>query len=186
MRQRGLTPDDEAVRLISDRVEGNLLAAQQEIEKLLLLSGEGPVNASDVESAVADSSRFDVYKLVDAAVAGDAVRALRILGSVRAEGIEAPIVVWALTRELRLLVTLAEHIQSGTDLSGALQKAGVWRNRQGIVRSCVGRLSRSDLYRLLKIGCRADGAAKGQMGGDPWQLFADIILGLATGSARAA
>ena len=87
MRAAGLQPDRDAVRLIADRVEGNLLAAQQEIEKLRLICGEGPVTVADADAAVADSSRFDVYKLVDAAVAGDAKRALRILGGVRTEGL---------------------------------------------------------------------------------------------------
>ena len=78
MRQAGMQPDRDAVRLIADRVEGNLLAAQQEVEKLRLLHGEGPISADEVDQAVADSSRYDVYKLVDAAVSGDAPRALRV------------------------------------------------------------------------------------------------------------
>ena len=186
MRQCGLRPDREAIRLVADRVEGNLLAARQEIEKLRLLCGEGPVSVADVEAAVADSSRFDVYKLVDAAVGGDAPRALRILENVRSEGIEPPIVIWALTRELRTLVSLAEMIQSGTDLSAAMQRSGVWRSRQGLVRNCVSRHRTDDLYRLMKTARRADGAAKGQMAGDPWQLFAEIVIGIATNQARAA
>lgn len=186
MRKHGLTPDREAVSLIADRVEGNLLAAQQEIEKLRLLCGEGPISVADVEAAVADSSRFDVYKLVDAAVAGDTARALRILDNVRAEGIEAPIVVWALTRELRVLVSLAELVQTGTDLSGALQRSGVWRSRQGIVRSCVSRHQTAGLYQLMKTARRADAAAKGQAPGDPWQIFAEMIVSLSMGQARAA
>ena len=186
MRARGLTPNREAVRLIADRVEGNLLAAQQEIEKLRLLCGDGPISAAEVENAVADSSRFDVYKLVDAAVGGDAARALRILDNVKSEGTEAPIVIWALTRELRSLVTLAEYVQSGMDLSGALRKGGVWRSRQGIVRNCISRHRLQGLYRLMKIARRADGAAKGQLAADPWQLFTDIVVGIAMGRAKAA
>ena len=79
MQAAGLTPDREAVSMIAQRVEGNLLAAQQEIEKLRLLCGEGPISGDDVRSAVSDSSRFDVYQLVDAAIAGKMRRALRIL-----------------------------------------------------------------------------------------------------------
>jgi DNA polymerase-3 subunit delta len=123
MQHAGLQPDGDAVRLIADRVEGNLLAAQQEIEKLRLLHGEGSISTRDVESAVADSSRFDVYKLVDAAVAGDAPRAVRILAGIRTEGIEPVIVMWALTRELRTLAKLADSIRSGMDLSTGLRKA---------------------------------------------------------------
>jgi DNA polymerase-3 subunit delta len=186
MRQCGLAPDRDAVRLIADRVEGNLLAAQQEIEKLRLLNGEGPVSAADVENAVADSSRFDVYKLVDAAVGGDTARALRILDNVRAEGVEPPIVIWALTRELRVLVALAELVESGVDLSSALGKAGVWRSRQGIVRNCISRHRSGTLYPLMKAARRADGAAKGQLAGDPWQFFAEIVVGIAMGRAKAA
>jgi len=186
MRAAGLQPDREAVRLIADRVEGNLLAAQQEIEKLRLICGEGPVSASDADAAVANSSRFDVYKLVDAAVAGDAKRAVRILGGVRTEGTEAVIVMWALTRELRVLATLADSVQNGMDLSSALQKARVWQNRQSIVRSCISRHGAPDFFALLKLARRADAAAKGQSGDDPWQLAVEIVLGLATARAYAA
>lgn len=186
MRAAGLQPDRDAVSLIADRVEGNLLAAQQEIEKLRLICGEGPVTAADADAAVADSSRFDVYKLVDAAVAGDAKRALRILGGVRTEGTEAVIVMWALTRELRVLAALADSVQKGTDLSAALQKARVWQNRQGLVRSCISRHTTHDFFALLKLARRADAAAKGQSGDDAWQLATEIVLGLANRRAYAA
>ena len=181
MNYAGLQPDRDAVRLIADRVEGNLLAAQQEIEKLRLLHGEGPISAADVESAVADASRFDVYKLVDAAVAGDAARAVRILAGIRTEGVEPVIVMWALTRELRTLAKLADSIQSGVDLSSGLKKAGVWQNRQGLVRACIGRHQLADFYRLIQLARDADAAAKGQLRADPWQLARQIVLGLALG-----
>lgn len=186
MRKAGLEPDREAVTLIADRVEGNLLAAGQEIEKLRLLLGEGPVTAEDVGNAVADSSRYDVYKLVDAALAGDSRRAVRILSGLRSEGIEPVIVMWALTRELRTLATLSDAVNRRVDLGAAMQKAGVWRSRQGLVRSCVGRHVGTGFYRLLKAAVRADGAAKGQSRDDPWQLATDIVVGLALGGKRAA
>lgn len=186
MRRTGLQPDRSAVTLIADRVEGNLLAADQEIEKLRLLLGEGPVSAEQVSAAVANSSRYDVYKLSDAALAGDARRALKILGGLRAEGVEPVIVVWALTRELRVLAKLAELTAQRVDLGSALQKAGVWRNRQALVRSCIGRHGLSDFYRLLQLTGRADAAAKGQLRSDPWQLAMDIVVGLALGRRKAA
>jgi DNA polymerase-3 subunit delta len=186
MHKVGLRPDRNAIRLIADRVEGNLLDADQEIQKLGLLLGEGEVTVEDVNEAVANSSRYDVYKLADAAVGGDAARALRILDGVRAEGVEPVIVVWALSRELRVLGRLADKVQSGAELGSALQKSGVWRNRQNIVRACVARHRASDFYRLLKLARRADAAAKGQSGEDAWQLSTDIVLGLAMGSAKAA
>ena len=186
MRQSGLNPDRDAVQLIADRVEGNLLAAQQEIEKLRLLHGEGNVTADDVDAAVADSSRFDVYKLVDAAVGGDAARALRILNGVRTEGLEPVIVMWALTRELRMLATLAQSVRDGVDLGSAMQRARVWRNRQGLVRACVARHQADDFYRLIKMARDADAAAKGQRRADPWQLATQIVMDLSSAGRRAA
>ena len=139
MRSVGLQPERDAVTLIADRVEGNLLAAGQEIEKLRLLHGEGRVSADDVNNAVVSSSRYDVYKLADAALAGDAKRAVKILGGLRAEGVAPVIVMWALTRELRTLSILDDTVRLGGDLGGAMQKNGVWRSRQGLVRQCMGR-----------------------------------------------
>jgi DNA polymerase III subunit delta len=186
MRKLGLRPDGDAVRLLADRVEGNLLAANQEVEKLRLLLGEGPVGGADVENAVADSSRFDVYKLVDAAVEGQAPRAVRMLGRLRAEGVEPVIVVWTLTREVRVLARIADSVGAGTSLGAALQKAGVWRNRQDMIRSCIARHTAPHFYRLLQIARRADAAAKGQVMLDPWQLMTEIVFGLATPGAKAA
>jgi len=186
MKQARLQPDRDAVQLIADRVEGNLLAAQQEIEKLRLLHGEGSITAEHVDAAVADSSRFDVYKLVDAAVGGNPSRALRILNGVRSEGVEPVIVMWALTRELRTLANLADSIRNGTDLSSAMRQARVWQNRQGLVRACIGRHQSGDFYTLLKRSRDADAAAKGQLRADPWQLATDIVLDLASAGARAA
>ncbi len=179
MRSVGLQPEGEVVTLIADRVEGNLLAAGQEIEKLRLLLGEGPVSAEDASNAVANSSRYDVYKLTDAALAGDATRAVKILGGLRAEGVEPVIVMWALTRELRTLSTLDDVIRQGGNLGSAMQKNGVWRNRQGLVRSCISRHQQGSFHRMLKATGRADAAAKGQRAGDPWQMATDIVVGMA-------
>jgi DNA polymerase III subunit delta len=186
MRRVGLVPDEDAVRLIADRVEGNLLAADQEIEKLRLLLGEGRVSGVDVDEAVADSSRYDVYKLTDAAVAGDAARALRILGGLREEGIEPPLVVWALARELRVLARLAASVASGAGLAAAMQKERVWRNRERIVRACVARHTPGDLYRLLQLARKVDAAMRGRLTADPWQVAAELVYGLASGRTKAA
>ena len=186
MRRAGLKPERSAVQIIADRVEGNLLAASQEIEKLRLLLGEGEVSGEDVNNAVANSSRYDVFKLTDAALAGDAKRALKILAGLRAEGVEPVIVVWSLTRELRTLAMLADLVGQNVDLGSAMQKARVWRDRQGLVRSAISRHPHAELYRMLKATGRADAAAKGQAAGDPWQLSADILMSLSLGGRRAA
>jgi DNA polymerase-3 subunit delta len=186
MRQAGLQPDRDAVALIADRVEGNLLAAGQEIEKLRLLHGEGAVTAEDVSSAVANSSRFDVFKLVDAALTGDAKRAAKVLAGLQAEGVEPVIVVWALTRELRTLASLADALAGGMDLAAGMQKAKIWSSRQSLIRSCVARHQTNDFHQLLKATGRADRAAKGQLRADPWQVITPIVLQLAMGQRRAA
>jgi DNA polymerase-3 subunit delta len=116
----------------------------------------------------------------------DAKRAVRILAGVRAEGTEAVIVMWAITKELRLLATLADSVQKGVDLGSAMQKARVWNTRQNIVRACIGRHTGREFFALLKLARRADAAAKGQSGEDAWQLATEIIIGLAVAKARAA
>jgi DNA polymerase-3 subunit delta len=180
MRRAGLEADRDAVTMIANRVEGNLLAASQEIEKLRLILGEGKVTAKDVTDAVANSSRYDVFKLVDAAMDGDAKRALKILSGLQAEGVEPVIVVWALTRELRTLALLTDTVAQGGDLASGMKKNRVWSNRQALVRNCIGRHRHGDFHRLLKDASQADQAAKGQVRADPWQLSTNIVLGLST------
>ena len=87
--------------------------------------------------------------------------------------------MWALTRELRTLAMLDDAVRQGTDLGSAMQAARVWSNRQGLVRSCIGRHQHGAFHRMLKASGRADAAAKGQRYGDPWQMAADIVVGMA-------
>lgn len=186
MRSAGLKPDRQAVALVADRVEGNLLAAAQEIEKLRLLLGEGRVSADDISQAVGDSSRYDVFKLVDAALAGEPRRVVKILAGLRGEGVEPVAVVWAMTRELRTLARLGDAIAAGADPAASMQKHGVWPARQALVRRCLGRHRPSEFRDMLKSAGQADLAAKGRHTVDPWQFACDILLGLALGERKAA
>ena len=186
MQSAGLKPDRDAVMIVADRVEGNLLAANQEIEKLRLLLGEGEVSAEAVADAVANSSRFDVYKLADAALQGDARRSLRILSGLRAEGVEPVLVVWALTRDLRTLARLGEAARERQDLGSAMQRLGVWRNRQALIRNALGRHPLGSAYRLLKQAGEADAMAKGQAPGDPWLKITGLVVCLAGSAGRRA
>ena len=180
LRAAGLQPDRDAVALIADRVEGNLLAADQEIQKLSLLLGEGRVTAAEVNDAVANSSRYDVYKLTDAALAGDGRRSVKILGGLRAEGVEPVIVMWALTRELRTLATLDDAIRQGAVISAVgdaedgrlAQSPGIWFGAVSVD------INTATFIVLLKATGDADAAAKGQRCGDPWQLATDIVVSL--------
>ncbi|RMN31989.1 DNA polymerase III, delta subunit, partial [Pseudomonas cannabina] len=113
LSQAGLAATQDAVELIAARVEGNLLAAAQEIEKLKLMAEEGQITVETVQAAVADSARFDVFGLTDAVLNGEAAHALRMLEGLRGEGVETPVILWALTRELRALANMSQQFSQG-------------------------------------------------------------------------
>ncbi len=180
LRAAGLEPAPGVAELLAERTEGNLLAARQEIEKLVLLHGRGPVSLEAATRAVADSARYDAFTLVDAALAGDARRTQKILAGLRAEGTPAPVVLWALARALRELAAVASLIGAGQPETAALNRAGVWKNRQPLVRKALGR-GGADHWRALLRRCRAaDAAIKGAAAGaDPWLRLEEIALALA-------
>src|SRR5690606_38219865 len=109
-----------AAELLAERVEGNLLAADQELAKLALTGVRGEIDEARVLEAVADSARFDVFRLTDAVLTGDGVRAFRVLDGLRAEGVAPVLVCWALAREIGLLVTLKFAVMSGDSLASAM------------------------------------------------------------------
>ncbi|QKT03100.1 DNA polymerase III subunit delta [Ectothiorhodospiraceae bacterium 2226] len=179
LRARGLQPTPEAAALIAERVEGNLLAAAQEVEKLALLLGEGPVDLEAVTGAVADSARYDVFGLVDAALAGDAAQVARSLGGLRGEGVEPPVVVWALARELRALHALARRVAAGEAAGQAMAQARVWDKRKAPTGAALRRLSVGRIENLLRLAARCDRVAKGAESGAPWDELLELSLGMA-------
>lgn len=183
MKKLGLAPTREAVLALSQRVEGNLLAAQQEIEKIWLQKGEGAVSVDDVESQVGDSARFNVFKLADTAVSGNIVKALRILGSLRSEGVEPVLIAWALTREIRSLASMKYAIDAGQSVQSAIAAAHVWNQRQGIVRSALSRHSGTSITRLLAAAAHADRAIKGRAAGSAWDALLGLVAGLCSAAA---
>ncbi len=178
MRAAGLRPDGEAVRLLVERVEGNLLAAVQEIEKLRLLH-EGQVDAEAVLAAVADSARFDVFGLVDAALAGDARRATRILAGLRREGVEPVLVLWALARELRALARMAARVENGEAVEAVLAGQRVWDKRKPLMRAALARHGRRRWQGLLRRAARIDRLVKGQAPGNAWDELLQLALAMA-------
>ena len=163
LRAAGLEPTPDAVALLASRVEGNLLAAKQEIEKLKLLVPAGRLDATAVLEAVVSSARYDVFALGEAVVVGDASRALRILSGLRGEGTEPTLVLWSITRELRNLWSLRRgedpSRRPGPRLSPA-QLAALERARP--------RAARMPFARLSSRALRADRMIKGRLAGDPW------------------
>jgi DNA polymerase-3 subunit delta len=179
MRAAGLQPSPEVVQLLADRAEGNLLAAHQEIEKLLLLNGPGPVDQEQFAAAVSDSARFDVFDLVDSALAGDAARSLRILSGLRAEGVAAPVVLWALARELRALAGMAIEARRSGNVGQAMAAARVWKNRQPLIRAALQRFGPNAWTSLLARCQQIDASIKGALPDDPWRLFETLLMNMA-------
>lgn len=182
MRSLGLEADAESVSLLAEKVEGNLLAAVQEIEKLRLCFGAGAVDSQQLMAAVGDSARFNVFDLVDAALAGDCGRSLRILEGLRQEGAEPVLVLWGLSREIRQLLALAEKAAAGTPAQQVLSTVRPTK-RQGIVRQALRRHPRRQLGILLRRCAQVDRAIKGQATLQPWEALADVCQCLA-GSGR--
>ncbi len=178
MRNRGLTPEPGVVPMLAERIEGNLLAASQEIDKLLLLNGPGIVSVEALTASVSDSARFDVFSLVDKALQGDAARCIRILSGLRNEGVAAPIVLWALAREIRGLFAITRSISKGSPADAAMSKAGIWEKRKPIVGKAIRHLRPSHIEKLLYLCRQADAAVKGADNANPWELFEQITLSL--------
>jgi len=177
MQQRKLTADADAVQLLAERVEGNMLAAEQEIEKLGLLFGPGAhLDIRKVAQSVADSSRFNIFALVDACLAGKAGKAVKTLRSMREEGAEALMINAMLARELRQLRDMAEQIENGIAFNAVLQSGQVWKNRQPLVSGALQRGTAGTYRRLADATREIDISVKG-MGITPvWVLLEQLVL----------
>jgi len=179
LAQRGLTIEPAAAELLADRVEGNLLAAQQEIERIALLMPATSLDADAVAGIVADSARYDVFELSAAAFSGQPGRALRILAGLRAEGREPPLVLWALLNDLRGLSRVAHRTRHQRSLDVAFRAEGIWSARQPALRAALGRLSPADVESLLRAAAAADRTAKGSLKGDAWVLLESLVARIA-------
>lgn len=176
MRERGLEPSAEAVKLLAARVEGNLLAAAQEIDKLVLLGGTGPVDAERVAEAVADSARWSIFDLADAMLAGEPARVARIVNGLRAEGAQPPMLLWALHRELNQLAAVAARIEAGTAPAAAMKAAGIWDRRQPLVGRALRRFDAAGWSALAARCGRLDRLAKGAAEGSVWDELLECVL----------
>ncbi len=176
MAAAGLQVEAAGAELLADRVEGNLLAAAQEIEKLRLLHEGSALSEADVERAVADSARFDVFRLADAALAGQATRSLRMLWSLRREGVEPVLVLWALGRDIGLLAQVQFSVARGESQSASLNRLRVWQRRQALVQRALARLTRAQVRRLITQTAHVDKVIKGRTTGRPWDALAGLLL----------
>lgn len=185
----GIQADAEAIHLLVDKVEGNLLAAMQEIEKLKLLAGPSNedsihLDAKTVMQVVADSSRYNVYQLVDSALLGDVARTQKMLAGLKNEGIFPLIILAAICRELRSLLPMLEKRQQGQGVNAIIQSARVWFNRKQAVSAALTRMEPELVWTLLDHCRLVDQSIKGLSKTNPWDELSLILLELS--GARAA
>ncbi len=173
-RQLAVEIEPAAAQLIADRVEGNLLAAKQELEKLSLLTNGKPISADLVLRSVGDSARYDVFQLAEAAAAGDAARALRVLLGLKSEGAEPPLILWALVRELRGLWQARERSRLRSTVRGS-----GWNLAATPSSRALSRLKDMPLERLLALASHTDRLIKGLAKGDAWSALTGLTGGLA-------
>lgn len=178
LSKQGLSADPDALQLIAERVEGNLLAAQQEIDKLALIINGTHITLDQVLAAVADSSRYNVFSLIDHCLGGHSQQALKTLHGLRAEGSEALAILALLARDIRRLHYIHLATQNGQDIATALQKNGVFRQQQAAFRQAVNRVSKQQLSKLLSHCQIIDQACKGLHKSSPWLLLEQLIVSL--------
>jgi DNA polymerase-3 subunit delta len=176
MAARGLKPTRDAIEALVERIEGNLLAAAQEIDKLALLQGDKPLDAATLEDLVADSARFDVFKLADAALAGDASRALRILAGLRAEGEQVVGLLGWLLNQLQLLARLAN---ARGNPAAAFKAERIWPAREAIYKKALSRADRTHWDACLIQAGWVDRLGKGRGTGDAWLELERLLVAIA-------
>lgn len=179
MNAKGLLADQSGLRLLAARLEGNLLAAVQEIEKLLVLYGPGRIEDGQIASAVADAARYDVFDLVDAVLADRCNRTHRILEGLKNEGVAPAIVLWALAREARQLSTAAFAVAKGERIDAVLNRQRVWESRRKVLGDALRRVDLDGLHQSLLLCAKADRIIKGQQQGNAWDALMDVCFAMA-------
>lgn len=184
LQRQQQSTDNETLAFLAQRVEGNLLAALQEIQKLALLYPPGPLGFEQVSGAVMDVARYDVLKLSAAMLGGDAARYARILDGLRAEGTATVLILWSLADDLRLLYKTTRALQQGGNLDQALRTARVWGVKKPLVERAARRFSPAFAARALQRAAQIDRLIKGLRAGDVWDELLQLGLRCARAGAR--
>lgn len=191
---QGLIASTEAVSIITQRVEGNMLAAAQEVERLVLLysansaepagEGAGPTELTEeqVMSAVADSARYSINDLVQAALSGQSARAIRVVRGLREEAVAPVLILWSLAQEVRSGTRAAEAQEQGVSVDKALKGAGVWQSRAAPLKAALARHNAASWLSMLATVSHLDRVAKGQASGDVWDSIESLCVQLSTNS----
>jgi DNA polymerase III subunit delta len=157
----GLKADSNGIKLLADHAAGNLLAAAQEIEKLRLLYGSGNLTTEQIITAITDNARFNVFELLDTALAGKTALLIRMLDNLKAEGAEPTIILWAIARELRALINMSFAMTQGLNAEQALAKNNVWTNRKALIKKALLQHNLATLQKILKHAALIDCIIKG-------------------------
>lgn len=190
LRQRGVRADRGAVQRLAERVQGNLLAAAQEVDKLALLADGAPLDAARMEALVADSARHDVFRLVDAALNGQAAQATRMLAGLRAEGEAVPALMGMVVLELGRVAALARTQARGGNLAAEFRAQRVWDSKQAVYRRALARHPASRWERFMALAGGVDRIAKGrprpgEEPADAWLALERLLVAVAEPKAAA-
>ncbi|MDP2805770.1 MAG: DNA polymerase III subunit delta [Gallionellaceae bacterium] len=181
LQRQGQSTDKDTLEFLAQRVEGNLLAAFQEIQKLALLFPAGPLTFEQVKDSVMDVARYDVFKLSEAMLTGDAARYARILDGLKAEGTATVLILWSIADDIRALARVSRSLQQSGNLAGALRDARIWGVKQKLIERAVKRFNPVFAERALRQASQIDKLIKGLRQGDVW----DELLQLGVRCARA-
>lgn len=179
LRRQGQSANAAGLAFIAERVEGNLLAAHQEIQKLALLHPPGPLTVEAIRDAVLDVARFNLDALREAMLAGDTARFARTLDGLRQEGEAPPLLLWALTEEVRALAQIHAGLASGKATDGLLRDARVFGPRQSLMKRALQRVDRETATAELMHAARIDRLIKGVGRGNVWEEFQRLGLAIA-------
>ncbi|NIO43868.1 MAG: DNA polymerase III subunit delta [Burkholderiales bacterium] len=178
LAQQQQSASRETVAFIAERVEGNLMAAYQEIQKLALLFPPGDLSFDAVKGAVLDVARFDVFELGATILRGDRNHFLRMLDGLRGEGAATPLVLWAIAEEARAMSRVRAIMDHGGSLPQAMQQARVWGTRQKLLPQALHRLDQQQLLAALDKASWVDRMAKGLVKGEVWDALLDLGMTL--------
>jgi DNA polymerase-3 subunit delta len=184
LRARGLRADPGAVQLLAERVQGNLLAAAQEVDKLALLDDGRPLDAARMEQLIAESARYDVFGLVDAALNGKPAQVARMLAGLQAEGEAVPALMGMVTMELQRAAALARTKASGGNMAAEFRAQRVWDSKQAAYTRALVRHDAAQWERFVAEAGRVDRISKGRAAGDAWRQLERLLLAVADARAR--
>lgn len=180
---QGQSADKQSLEFIADRVEGNLLAAHQEIQKLGLLHPQGKLSFESIHDAVLNVARYDVFKLNEAMLVGDVARLVRMLDGLKGEGEALPLVLWAMAEELRTLLKLKSGVAQGRPLGALLKEYRIWGPREKLMEPALRRVSLATLQAALQDAAQIDKMVKGlrapKFAGDAWDALLQLGLRVA-------